>query len=496
MLGSQGKGLRISLFLLNFATSRPHAQPRRTMPIKLPRIVAQSLFDPRVADPGAAGSSRTASAPPPGLASRAATRATARTALGLSAAAAVAFLFAGVAAFGTVSDSPFPPSTQTVERALAPAIEVLDQEDSAAYVQEERFRRGDTLAALLDRLGVDDTDISRLLISRTAMQSLAALRPGMALQARTNADGILRQLSFLAPRDQFVAIEPVGEDFRVNAHAAEVVQQIQMKSGQIRSSLFAASDAAGIPDSVAMQMADIFGGDIDFQRDLRRGDHFTVVYEMATLSGRPLRAGRVLATEFVNQGRALRAVWFPDGQGKGGYYTPEGKNLRKAFLRSPLEFSRITSGFALRFHPILQQWRVHKGIDYGAPTGTRVKATGDGVVEFTGREGGYGNLVVVRHSGGYSTRYAHLSGFASGIRRGARVAQGDILGFVGQTGWATGPHLHYEFRVNDQYRNPLTMAFPAAEPIRPERLAAFRSVADPMAARLDVLRTTNLAALE
>ena len=209
-----------------------------------------------------------------------------------------------------------------------------------------------------------------------------------------------------------------------------------------------------------------------------------------------MKSGRVLAAEFINQKKSYRAVWFQDKEGHGGYYTPEGKNLRKAFLRSPLEFSRITSGFAMRLHPILQKWRAHRGIDYGAPTGTRVKATSDGVVAFAGRQGGYGNMVVLRHGGGVTTVYGHLSRFANGIRKGTRVGQGEVVGFVGQTGLATGPHLHYEFRVNNQYRNPLTVAFPAARPVAPERIAAFRLVAEPLAARLDLLASTNLALLE
>jgi len=269
-----------------------------------------------------------------------------------------------------------------------------------------------------------------------------------------------------------------------------------MKSGEIRSSLFSATDAAGLSDGVATQIADIFAGDIDFHRDLRLGDKFTVIFETFSLLGRPVKTGRVLAAEFINQERSYRAVWFEDTDGHGGYYTPEGKNLRKAFLRSPLEFSRITSGFSMRYHPILKEWRAHRGIDYGAPTGTRVKATSDGTVDFLGRRGGYGKVVVLRHSGGITTIYGHMSRFANGLRRGARVSQGELIGYVGQTGLATGPHLHYEFRVNDQYRNPLKVAFPAARPLSPERVAAFRAVAAPLALQLDLLATTNLALLE
>ena len=423
-----------------------------------------------------------------------------RTTLGLGSAAAVASLFVGVAAFGTVSDSPFPPAAQSIEQLLAPKLQVLEEDATATYVHEERFQRGDTLSVLLDRLGVDDAEVSRLLADRNVMQPLAALRPGMSLQAKTDPKGNVRELLFLAPRDQLVTIERAGnqpaDGFRVHTRAAELAQETQMKSGQIRSSLFAATDAAGVPDGVAMEMADIFGGDVDFHRDLRRGDHFTVVYEMLSHQGRMVRSGRLLAAEFINQKRVLRAVWFQDESTKGGYYTPEGKNLRKAFLRSPLEFSRVTSGFSMRFHPLLQKWRAHKGVDYGAPSGTRVKATGDGVVELAGRQDGYGNVVSLRHHSGLTTWYAHLSGFAAGLRKGTRVSQGDVIGYVGQTGWATGPHLHYEFRVNNEHRNPLTIALPAAEPLPANRVATFRAATATLVSRLELLRDTNLALLE
>jgi murein DD-endopeptidase MepM/ murein hydrolase activator NlpD len=269
-----------------------------------------------------------------------------------------------------------------------------------------------------------------------------------------------------------------------------------MKSGEIRSSLFAATDAIGLPDSIATQMADIFGGDIDFHRDLRRGDRFSVVYEMLFNQGQPVRTGRILATEFANNGKTFRAVWFESKDGQG-YYTAEGKNIRKAFLRSPLEFSRVTSGFShSRFHPIHQTWRAHKGVDYGAPVGTRIKATGDGIVEFVGKQGGYGNLVVIRHHGRYTTHYGHLNGFAAGIRKGQRVSQGDIIGYVGKTGWATGPHLHYEFRINDVHQNPLAVALPSAPPLAPQQMAEFKHHANPLAYRLDRIRGMNLTQLD
>jgi murein DD-endopeptidase MepM/ murein hydrolase activator NlpD len=240
---------------------------------------------------------------------------------------------------------------------------------------------------------------------------------------------------------------------------------------------------------VAMQLADVFGGDIDFHRDLRKGDQFTVVYELHHLAGRPVRAGRVLAAEFTSQGKSYRAIQFGNS-----YYTPEGRNMRKAFLRAPLEFSRVSSGFGRRMHPIARTWRNHEGTDYAAPTGTRVRAVADAVVEFAGARGGYGNVVILRHHGAYTTVYAHLSRIS--VRRGARVAQNDTIGFVGQTGWATGPHLHYEFRVGGEARNPLSLAMPAALPVAPRDLPAFRAHAEPLVARLDLLANSNLALLQ
>jgi murein DD-endopeptidase MepM/ murein hydrolase activator NlpD len=269
-----------------------------------------------------------------------------------------------------------------------------------------------------------------------------------------------------------------------------------MKSGVIRSSLFAATDAAAIPDSIAMQIADIFGGDIDFHRGLRKGDQFSIVYEQLTLNGRPVRVGRVLAADFRNQSKSHRAVWYSGADGKGGYYGADGKNLRKAFLRSPLEYSRISSGFGMRHHPFLQTWRAHNGVDYAAPAGTRVRAVGDGVIDFVGAQGGYGNVIIVRHPGNVTTVYAHLMGFTRGLRKGANVAQGDIIGAVGQSGWATGPHLHYEFRTSGQARNPLAVVLPAALPIDPGEMKAFRGQADPLAARLDMIGQGDLALLE
>ncbi len=356
-----------------------------------------------------------------------------------------------------------------------------------SYVREERFQRGDTLPALLSRLTIVGADAQRLLGQR----EFRLLRPGASVVAEVRPDGEFVWLSFLSARDAVVRIERVGQGLVASEQRAQITTRTELKSAVIRSSLFTAADSAGIPDSIAIQLADVFGSDIDFLRELRQGDRFSVVYEMLSVNGRPLRAGRVLAAEFVNQGRAHRAVWYADN-----YYAPDGRNMRKALLRSPLELSRISSGFGMRQHPFLQSWRAHQGVDYAAPIGTRARAVGDGIVEFAGRRGGYGNVVIVRHDSQISTWYAHLSAFGRGIRNGARVAQGDTVGLVGQTGWATGPHLHYEFRVAGAAHNPLSVPLPAGSPVAPHDMASFRARSQPLVAQLDLLANSRVAALE
>jgi murein DD-endopeptidase MepM/ murein hydrolase activator NlpD len=361
----------------------------------------------------------------------------------------------------------------------------------ATYVREDRLQRGDTYHGLLARLAINEAEIQQLLRQR----SLRQLRPGTIVTVEVRAgkerDGELVWLDFLTGRDMAVRIERVGQSLVASEQRVQVVTRSVLKSAVIRSSLFAAADAAGIPDAVAIQLADIFGSDIDFLRDLRQGDRFSVLYEMHSVDGRPLRSGRVLAAEFTNQGRKYRALRYADN-----YYAADGKNMRKALLRSPLELSRVSSGFGMRMHPVHKAWRTHQGVDYAAPAGTRVRAVGDGVVEFAGRQGGYGNLVVVRHDSRISTFYAHLKALARGVRTGARVAQGETVGLVGQTGWATGPHLHYEFRVAGAARNPLSVTLPAGTPVERHDMDAFRARAQALGTQLDLLANGQVAALE
>ncbi|HEX6156077.1 MAG TPA: peptidoglycan DD-metalloendopeptidase family protein, partial [Burkholderiales bacterium] len=340
-------------------------------------------------------------------------------------AAIVGLAATAVVAFATIApsrDGRHEPAKTPIVETLAIRLDAVSAPKS--YVREELYQRGDTLPAFIERLGIEGPHVAKL----AKLRALQQLRPGTHVRAEVSADGEPIALSFLGGRDSLIKIVAEANGYyRVTDDRAQLDTQIAMKSGVIRSSLFAATDDASIPDSIAMQLGDVFSGDIDFHRDLRKGDRFSVIYELHYLNGRPVRAGRVLAAEFTNNGKTFRAVQFGNG-----YYAPDGKNLRKAFMRSPLEFSRVSSGFGMRRHPIAQAWRQHQGIDYAAPTGTRVRAVGDGVVEYAGVKGGYGNVVILRHHGQYATVYAHLSRIT--VRKGARVAQNDTIGAVGQTG--------------------------------------------------------------
>jgi murein DD-endopeptidase MepM/ murein hydrolase activator NlpD len=274
---------------------------------------------------------------------------------------------------------------------------------------------------------------------------------------------------------------------KARQRAVSEAPRIVYKTATIRTSLFAATDSAGIPDAVAMQVARVFATDIDFHSDLRKGDRFSVIYEMVYEAGELVAPGRILAAQFVNDGRVYHAVLFRDDEGSEGYYSLDGSNRAKAFLRSPVEFSRVSSGFGTRFHPIFKNWRAHTGVDFAAPRGTRVLATADGAVVAAGARGGYGNAVEIRHGGGINTLYAHLSGFAAGVRAGARVHQGQVVGFVGATGYATGPHLHYEFKVAGMHQDPLRVALPKAEPVPSHLRQSFLAIASDSRAKLELV---------
>ncbi|WP_427846440.1 M23 family metallopeptidase [Aromatoleum petrolei] len=354
---------------------------------------------------------------------------------------------------------------------------------------DERIRPGDTIQAILRRIGANDQEIIDHLNQPAGLQAQRQLRAGRSVLATVHADGRIALLSLpIAGGDERYTVErtTAGLESRTN-NPATLATNIEMRSGMIHQTLFGATDAAGIPDSVATKLAEIFGTEIDFSSDLRRGDRFSVVYESMHDRGMPAGAGRILAAEFVNDGKRHTVVLHQDEDGADTYFTPDGRGLSQAFLRYPLEFSRISSNFGGRMHPIHKRWKAHKGTDFSAPTGTPVKAASNGIVEFASGQGGYGNIVVIQHRDGYESAYAHLNGFAKGLRKGQRVRQGDVIGYVGSTGWSTGAHLHFEIRVNGVARDPMKIALPTTQPLGGSALANFRRETAPMLERLALL---------
>lgn len=378
-----------------------------------------------------------------------------------------------VANFGPdVSDLPVREITLPVQ-ALAPYTppDVLSMQPLTLF-RSDLTRTSDTADTLLKRLGVHDTAAAAFIRSNANAREALLGRSGRNVTAETHQDNSLRQLSVRWTSDEGgnfkrLVLEKSPTGFKARVESAPLTVSSKLASGTIQSSLFGATDDANIPDAIAVQIAEIFSGDIDFHRALRKGDRFSIVYETLEGDGEPLRTGRVLSAEFVNNGKTFQAMWFQEppasgsttaaaSAGKGGYYTLDGESLRRAFLTSPMEFSRVTSTFKMRFHPILNSWRAHRGVDYAATTGTPVRSIGDGVVEFAGVQNGFGNIVVINHGKQQSTAYAHLSRI--NVRKGQSVSQSQNIGAVGSTGWATGPHLHFEFRVNGTQIDPLSMA--------------------------------------
>ena len=378
-----------------------------------------------------------------------------------------------VAAFGIAPLAP--DAAQLPQRLITEALQVpgLDRQlgELAEQVLElnhsDLTRGSDTADSLLRRLGVSDPVAAAYIRSDRDARRLIDGRGGKMVQVRTAADGTLVELIARFPAldtarsgSHFtrMTLARINGQFTSTLETAVLVTQVRLGSGTVSTSLWAATDDARLPEAIASQLIEIFSGDIDFHRQLRRGDSFSIAFETLTADDQPISwndaTGRIVAAEFVNNGKSLQALWFQDGNNaKGGYFDPDGQSRRKAFLASPVEFSRVTSGFAMRLHPIFQDWRAHSGVDYGAPTGTAVRSVGDGVVESAGRQNGYGNVIQLLHSGGKSTLYAHLSQID--VRPGQRVEQGQRIGAVGATGWATGPHLHFEFRVNGQIQDPI-----------------------------------------
>jgi murein DD-endopeptidase MepM/ murein hydrolase activator NlpD len=354
--------------------------------------------------------------------------------------------------------------------------------------------KGDSLSSIFSALGLSQAELHRILEAGEETAALSRLYEGQSLELKVDSEKHVRELTLAVDATHSWHIVDTQDGFRIRRVDAKLDHRIATATGTISSSLFLSAKEAGLSDTLTMEMAEILAWDVDFALDIRDGDRFTVIYEEIYKKGEKLGDGSILAVDFTNRGRRVRAIRYTDSEGYTDYYTPEGRSLRKAFLRTPVKFSRISSRFTRRrWHPVLHRFRAHRGVDYAAPTGTPVKATGDGRVTFVGRHGGYGRSVTLQHGEKYTTLYAHLSRFAKGLKRNKRVLQGDIIGYVGKSGLASGPHLHYEFRVNGVHRDPLKVALPKASPIAPKHRADFLAHAQSFLTQLDLLARVAVA---
>jgi len=383
---------------------------------------------------------------------------------------------------------------------LAPQIDALEQQSSNEhFVHEERIRAGDTLATLLTRLGVEDDAAEKFIKKDKVAKGVMQLKTGKRVQAQTDDEGNLQWLRAVVVDGKDIPVKNIkvsrkNDRFVAEEEPAKLERRVEMHARTINSTLFAATDSnedgTKLPDTIVKQIVEMFSTSIDFRGDLKRGDHFNVVYETFWQDGEFVRAGRILAGEFTNRGTTYQSVWFEDPQTRqgGGYYSFDGKALKKAFLKSPVEFTRISSGFSMRVHPVSGEWKAHKGIDFPAPTGTPIRASGDGVIDFAGTQNGYGNFVTIKHWNNYSTAYAHMSRIALGMKKGSKVSQGDVIGYVGSTGWSTGAHLHYEFRVGGEAKDPSKLNVTAQAPLTAAELSRFKVYASDMSHRFALLQ--------
>lgn len=371
-------------------------------------------------------------------------------------------------------------------------------QDSILDWQEVTVKQGDNLSLIFPRVGLSARDVYNVAQTGDDIKPLLNLKPGQTLRFGLTKDEanktLLQQLELQLSPVKKLQLTAVEKGFETQTLTRETDTRQKQVAGQIESSLFEAGLKSGMSDKLIMELAHVFGWDIDFALDLRQGDNFKVIFEEAYLDGEKFDDGDILAAEFTNRGTTFRAVRYTDAEGNSHFYSPNGDSMRKTFTRTPVHFSRISSRFnPNRKHPVLKTNRPHRGVDYAAPTGTPILATGDGKVDFVGTKGGYGRTVILSHGGKYTTLYAHMSNFKKGIRSGQRVRQGQTIGYIGSSGLATGPHLHYEFRVNGVHRNPLTVALPKAEPLNAKYMADFKQKSQPLLAQLEQLALPALA---
>ena len=410
-------------------------------------------------------------------------------------------LFGLLAAFGNASNGSQAGinnhvEIKTVVEDVTLPLPVTTVNHDEIFWQLDVVKPDDTLNSLFKRMNIRDEDAIKFLMLAPEAHALnTALIPGHTLEIKTNLEGELLHLEYEIDNENILVASLTPQGYQLATQKLILKSTQVLKSATIVNSLFGATDDADIPDQIALQIADIFSGQIDFQGDLRAGDQFKVIYEAFYNAGELMKVGNVLAVEFVNDGKKYQAVHFGDAEGKFAYYTPDGISFHKSFLRSPVEFTLVSSTFnTARYHPILNTMRAHQDLDLAAPIGTRVKAAGDGMVDFVGRKGGNGNAIILKHVGGINTVYGHLSAFAAGLHKGQHVAQSDIIGFVGMTGLATGPHLHYEFLIAGTHHDPLTVALPMSIPIDAKYQKAFDEISLDYMAQIEMLNRSQAAA--
>jgi murein DD-endopeptidase MepM/ murein hydrolase activator NlpD len=420
-------------------------------------------------------------------------------------------VFLAVCAFGATAVAPLAPDASDLPvKSIAQDLELPNlaeqiaalQQDQQQFNREERVRAGDSLGSMFTRLGVNDAQAQNFIRADKTAHRILSLKTGKRIQAETDENGLLLSLRATVAdgkdgEPKTVSVIRKGDKFVASEAPAQLERRVEMHSRQINSSLYAATDSdvdgGKLPDTIVAQIIEMFSTNIDFRSDLKKGDHFSVVYETFWQDGELVRTGRILAGEFVNRGTAYQTMWYEDPVTRqGSYYTMDGKSTKQGFLKSPLAFTRISSGFSMRTHPISGVWKQHKGIDFAAAPGTPIRASGDGVIDFIGsNSGGYGNMIVLKHWANYSTAYGHMSRFAANLRRGQKVHQGDVIGYVGSTGWSTGPHLHYEFRVAGEARDPMSVKVVAQAPLSPSEAGRFKMAAADMHHRFDLLQPSG-----
>lgn len=370
---------------------------------------------------------------------------------------------------------------------LALESKILETQNINHTWKNVEVKSGDSLAKLFSSLGISAKTLHEIITTDpTASKELQNIKPGQTLNFLFDEQENLKEIKTQVSDIRTLRVRSADSGYAFLAEEKEITRKINYNTGTVKDTLYMAAHDAGLDEKVIMQMAEILGWDIDFTRDLREGDKFKVLYEEEYLDDKKIDTGNILAVEFVNKGNIYKAIRYQDHEGRSGYYTPEGYSMQKAFLRSPVAYTRISSHFSNdRRHPVLHKIRAHKGVDLAAPHGTPIKAAGDGKVAFVGNKGGYGKAIEISHGQKYSTFYAHLSRYANNLKRGSNIRKGQIIGYVGKTGLATGAHLHYEFRINGVHRNPITVPLPRSEPITEKNKPDFLMYANNMIGVLD-----------